>query len=154
MAKSDKCSDYHSFHLLFYYFWWQYSLVDSNRKYINISGIASAAYVIREIPLWLTLRALVWCSLQRTAPCVSSSSGNGCCWAGWQATTRPSTWVLRPGGPPSWLCWSGKRNPDVPLRCVSVQPRESHSRPCPLLAHPYSSSSTHSAPSLSRSFIS
>ncbi len=76
----------------------------------------SQLYVIWEIPLWLTLHAFAWCSLRRTSPCVSSCSGSGCCWAGWQATTRPSTSVWRPGGPLSWLGWGWKdeRNPNVP----------------------------------------
>lgn len=71
---------------------------------------------IEEIGLWLTLHAFVSCSLQRTPPSVSSCSGTGCCWAEWQATTRPSTSVLRPGGPLSWLSWSWKdeRNLNVP----------------------------------------
>lgn len=80
------------------------------------STITTKPGVIQEVPLWLTLHAFVWCSLRCIAPCVSSCSGTGCRWAEWQATTRPSTSVWRPGGPLSWLSWGWKdeRNSNVP----------------------------------------
>lgn len=107
----------------------------AKRNNLTTEAASQALEIGVEIPLWLTLHALLWCSLQRKTLCVSFCWGKCCCWAGWQATTWPKPSVSRPGGPVSWLSregWKSKEEPVCPSHFVRVWPKVCHSCPRPL----------------------